>query len=82
MPALMHVADNIGEFWTTLIVVLEVPPATRDNIAATCYNIPHRALAVLHEWYKRDPENATKEALVDALRSIPRNDIADEIEEM
>ena len=82
MRALMHVADNIGELWSTLVIVLEIPPPKVHNITATCFNIPHRALAVLHEWYSRDPENATKEALINALRDIPCNDIADEILEM
>ena len=82
MPALMYVAEHIGDFWTTLIMSLEFHPAMRDNVAATCANIPHRALAVLYEWYKRDPKNATKGALVDALRTIKRNDIADDIDMM
>ena len=82
MPALMYVVENIGKFWTILSVHLEIPPAIRDNIETTCHTIPQRALAVLREWYLRKEEDATKEALIEALNGITRKDIADEIDEM
>ena len=82
MPVLIYVVENIGKYWISLSLNLGVHTAVLDNIEATCQTIPQRALAVLHEWYQRDPENTNKQVLIGALRKIPRNDIADTINVM
>ena len=53
-----------------------------DRIEKNYPHIEDRALKMLSIWYNKNPQAATQENMVMALRRLERNDIADEISEI
>ena len=69
------VARQIGPQWTQLTNVLDCMILTR-TIDADYANIYDKAMTALMDWYVRNPTHATLPVLIQALRTIFRNDIA------
>ena len=62
--------------WYELGIKLDVPPGTLNAIKEEHDTVRRRLMAMLEKWLSKYPERGWSD-IVDALRSMDRNDIAD-----
>ena len=81
-PVLHHVAQNIECDWRMLGLELGLENSTLTHIDYDIRALKDKPFKVLMTWYEKAPKAATKDKLMDALRELRRNDIADDIVDM
>ena len=79
---LNEIAEDLGRDWKQLGRKLEIPSSVLGNIDEDNRGVREKSIHMMLRWKKRNGNDATGQALADALIKIGRKDVAETLASM